>query len=350
MSIPQGGIRQSATLVPRVLRSLTRVSEALLYVASRFALVAVTFIFIITLLFTMVHLAPGDPLTYRYQTGTALSDEVYDELRAKYGLDKSIIHQYFIYVGDLVQGDLGQSIRFNQSVSRIILDRLVATLILMISGIVIGLLVGTFLGISSARDPNSFKDNALRVIMLVGYSVPPFWLGIILLLTFSVNLGIFPAASMVDPRIASGTWAYYLSIAWHAVLPVFTLSLFYIALFARYSRTSMLEQSTENYVITARAKGLDRKRTFSRHVMKNGLLPVMTMVGVSLTYLFGGAVLVETVFSWPGIGRLTYDSLLARDYALVQGIFICIATTVIIVTFLVNIAYGMLDPRIREGR
>jgi peptide/nickel transport system permease protein len=218
----------------------------------------------------------------------------------------------------------------------------------MLISIFIGIFAGTFLGVISARKPNSAWDHAVRVVSLVGYSTPEFWLAILLILVFSLYLGFFPLGGMIDPRLSPGSWSYYLSLAWHAILPILALSLFYVAIFARYSRTSILAQSMENYVLTARAKGLDERAAFNKHVLRNSLLPVVTMIGVSFTYILGGAVLIETVFSWPGIGWLMYDAVMARDYPLVQGIFLFATVSVIVVNLLVDVVYGFLDPRVRS--
>ena len=318
------------------------------FILLRLFVVAITVLFVITLLFFLLHAAPGDAINYRYGSGSSFTAEQLEEFRAQLGLDKPLLVQYGIYVRDLVQGDLGQSSRFNDSVISVVFDALPETFILMVPALIIGIVVGTLMGIYSARKPNSTRDNGLRLLSLVGYSTPEFWVSIMLIFLFSVRLEIFPVGGYVDPRLDSGTLEYYWSIAKHAVLPIFALSLISIATYARFSRTSILEQSTENYVLTARAKGLGERRTFNRHVLRNSLLPMITLVGISVTYLFGGAVLVETVFAWPGIGRLMFDALLARDFPLVQGIFFISAVLVILVNLIVDLVYGLADPRVRR--
>lgn len=325
-----------------------RLIKRVRYVVPRLTISLASVIFVVTLVFVLIHLAPGDPLNYRYQTGSQLTPQVYQELRRHYGLDKSLIEQYTIYVRDIARGDLRNSFTYDVPVVTILWERLPATLTLMVPSILIGILLGTYIGISSARKPNSAKDIALRVLALVGYSIPPFWLGILLIQYFALGLQAFPTGGMFDPRLADGTVDFYVSIAWHAILPVATLSCFFVAMFARYSRTSILEQSTENYVLTARAKGLDQNQALNRHVLRNALTPLVTMVGVSMTYILGGAILIETVFSWPGIGMLTYNAILARDYPLIQGIFLFSAVSVILINFLIDIAYGLVDPRSRK--
>ena len=322
-------------------------TNGLRYVAVRLATAILTLFFIMTILFILIRFVPGDPVSARFQAGSSLTAEQWAELRARAGLDKPIATQYAIYVGEMVRGDLGESTRFGDPVLALILDRLPATVILMSVGMLIGTTVGVFLGIASARKPNSARDNVIRLFALIGYSTPEFWLALLAMLTLSFHLGIFPISGMVDPRIETFGWAYVRSVAWHSILPVGTLSFFYIALFARFTRTSLLEQATENYVLTARAKGLDESRTFNRHILRNGLLPLVTMGGISMTYLFGGAVAIEKVFAWPGIGLLMFDALDNRDYPLLQGILFFSAVTVIVVNFSLDMVYRWVDPRVR---
>ena len=325
-------------------------TNGLRYVAVRLALAVLTLFFIMTVLFILIRLVPGDPVSARFQMGASFTAEQWAELRARMGLDKPVATQYFIYVGQLLRGDLGDSTRFSEPVVGLILDRLPATVILMTVGMLIGTTVGVFLGIVSARKPNSLRDNVIRLFALIGYSTPEFWLALLAMLTLSSYMEIFPIVGMVDPTIDTFGLAYVRSVAWHAVLPVGTLSFFYIALFTRFTRTSLLEQATENYVLTARAKGLDEGKTFTRHILRNGLLPLITMSGISLTYLFGGAVAIEKVFAWPGIGLLMVDALQNRDYPLLQGILFFSAVTVILVNFSLDMVYRWADPRVRvEG-
>jgi peptide/nickel transport system permease protein len=319
-------------------------------VAGKLALAATVLVGAATFLFVLLHLAPGDPLTYKYQTGGAsFSASDYARLRHIYGIDRPLLEQYVNYLRDLSVGKLGNSFTFDTPVFHVIFGRLPATLVLMVSAMIIGGTVGTFLGVISARRPNALLDNVVRVLCLSGYSIPQFWLAIVMLRLFAVQLHWFPSVGMSDPRIKTGTFAYVESVAWHACLPVAALSLFYIAVFARYTRTSMLGQAAENYVLTARAKGLTPAETYRRHVIRNGLLPVLTLVGLSVRYLFGGAVLIETVFSWPGVGLMVFNAILARDYPLIQGVFLFSVATVIVMSLFIDAAYGYMDPRVRQA-
>ena len=326
-------------------------TRRILRIGSRIGFGVLTFIFVVTLLFVLLRLAPGDPITYKYRTGGAtLSAEQYEQLRHDAGLDRPVLQQYVTYFGELVTGDFGDSFTFSEPVISLIGSRIGATLLLMLPSIVIGGLLGTGIGALCARRPGGFFDNFTRVASLAGYSIPQFWLGIVLLQVFSLRLGWLPSTGMVDPTVESGTVEYLGSLLEHAVLPVLALSLFYVALFARYTRVSMLEQSYQNYVLTARAKGLTPKQTFRRHVIRNGLLPVVTLSGLAFRYLFGGAVLVETVFSWPGIGLMLFNAVLARDFPLILGVFVIAVVSVIIVNLIVDVVYGLVDPRVRTSK
>ena len=318
-----------------------------LLILRRVGLSISTVLVVITFMFVLIRLAPGDPVAYRYRVGgAAFTAEYYAELRHRIGLDESIVVQYFKYIGDLFQGDIGESFTYQQPVIEMILARLPATLVLMIPAMILGAILGTLLGEASARNPDSNADTLNRTTVLTLYSIPQFWLSIMLVQLLSLRLGLFPTGGMVDPKYPPGTLDYVLSIAWHAVLPVTALTMFYIALFARYSRASLVKESSENYVLTARAKGLNSRTTFRRHVRRNGLLPVVTLIGLSFRYLFGGAVLIEAVFSWPGIGFMTYNAILARDFPVIMGVFIFSIVSVVVVNLVVDLAYGLVDPRV----
>jgi peptide/nickel transport system permease protein len=325
-----------------------KVGRFALSLGTKIALAGVTLLIVVTFLFVLLRAAPGDPLTYKYHVGGAsLSAADYARLRHQAGLDRPVWEQYADYLGDVGRLNLGESFTYTEPVLSLIFSRIPATLILMLSAMITGALIGTTLGIASARRPNRFFDNATRTIFLSGYSIPQFWLAILVIRIFAVELGWFPSTGMVDPRIPSGSFAYVRSVAWHAVLPVAALSLFYVALYARYTRASMLNQTTENYVLTARAKGLTPAEAYHRHVVRNGLLPVLTLVGMSFRYLFGGAVLIETVFSWPGIGLMLFNGILERDYPVIQGVFLFAVLSVLVINLLIDAAYGFLDPRVR---
>lgn len=326
---------------------MKRRSHLLMRLGGNLLLGVLTILAVLTLLFILIQLAPGDPVSFRYQSGAALTPEQYAELRARFGLDRSILEQYLIYMGNLLQGDLGESSRFNESVWNIVRGALPATLLLMVPAMIIGVLLGTYLGTVSARKPERWLDNSLRATSLLAYSTPPFWLGLLLIQLFVVRFDVLPSVGMVDPRFEPGTLEYLQSIAWHTMLPVLSLSAYFVALFSRYSRTAMLREAGKNYVITARAKGLRPRRVFWKHVFRNGLLPLVTLSGLTFRLLLGGAVFIEVVFSWPGIGLLLFEATLARDFTVIIGVFLLSVLTVVAFNILVDLAYGIVDPRVR---
>ena len=326
---------------------MKRRSHLLVRLGGGLILGMLTILAVLTLLFILIQVAPGDPVSFRYQSGAALTPEQYEELRGRFGLDRSMLEQYLIYMGNLLQGDLGESSRFNESVWNVVLGAMPATLILMVPAMIIGALLGTYLGTVSARKPDGWIDNSLRATSLLAYSTPPFWLGLLLIQLLVIRFAVFPSVGMVDPRFEPGTLDYLRSIAWHTVLPVLSLSAYFVALFSRYGRTAMLREAGKNYVITARAKGLKPRRVFWRHVFRNGLLPLVTLSGLTFRSLLGGAVFIEVVFSWPGIGLLLFEATLARDFTVIIGVFLLSVVTIVAFNILVDMAYGVVDPRVR---
>ena len=322
-------------------------SHLLLRLGGDLALGILTILAVLTLLFILIQLAPGDPVSFRYQSGAALTPEQYEELRQRFGLDRSILEQYLIYMANLLQGDLGESSRFNESVWNVVLGAMPATLLLMVPAMMIGVFLGTYLGTVSARKPEGWLDNGLRATSLLAYSTPPFWLGLLLIQLFVVRFAVLPSVGMADPRFERGTLEYLQSIAWHMVLPVLSLSAYFVALFSRYSRTAMLREAGKNYVVTARSKGLKPRRVFWKHVFRNGLLPLVTLSGLTFRLLLGGAVFIEVVFSWPGIGLLLFEATLARDFTVIIGVFLLSVLTVVGFNIVVDIVYGIVDPRVR---
>jgi peptide/nickel transport system permease protein len=242
--------------------------------------------------------------------------------------------------------DFGFSFRHEMPVAELVFDRLGPTLILMVTTITIAVGVGSLLGVLAAVGLNTWRDSVISVLALVSYATPLFWVGLMLILVFSVNLGWFPTSGMEKIAAFHTGWDRVWDIAHHLVLPALTLSLFYLALYTRLMRASMLEQQGMDYVTTARAKGLTDRRITFRHVLRNALLPVVTMAGVQVSSLIGGSVIVETVFGWPGLGQLAFESLFARDLNLLLGIFFLSAVLVLVVNLIVDILYTMLDPRI----
>lgn len=314
---------------------------------ARRVVLAIPLIFVvITINFIIVHTAPGDP-TY-ILLGETATKEFVDAMRAKFGLDKPLYLQYIMYLSHVVQGDLGYSLLKSQSVSALIMERLPATLLLIFSAMCISVLLGVSLGVTASKKPYSLRDNLATGVALFGVSTPTFWLGQMLLIAFAIYLGLFPVSGMRTLRIELRGLDNVLDIVQHLALPAITLAAFHLAFITRLTRASMLEVLGQDFIITARSKGLDERAVTYRHGLRNALLPVTTYVGLSVGILFAGAILTETVFGWPGMGSLLYDSLRSRDYPVLMGVFIFVSVMVIVSNLIVDILYGFLDPRIRS--
>jgi len=288
------------------------------------------------LVFLMLRIAPGDPLIAMLgEDSRGISRESLEELREQYGLDTDPVRQYLTFMGGVVRGDLGRSVRTKQPVVREIGVRLPATLLLAGSGMLIALTLGLTLGILAAVYRRTVVDYLAVILALAGVSVPVFWSGLILMLYFSLELGWLPASGY-------GTWR-------HLVLPATAIGFASSAIIARVTRSSMIEVLRSDYIRTARAKGLAERRINMRHALRNAMLPIVTVVGLQFGGLLGGSVLTETVFAWPGLGRLVVDSIRAQDGPLVQGTVLFIAVVFILMNLLVDLSYALLNPRIRYG-
>jgi len=277
-----------------------------------------------------MELIPGDPVAL--MLGEFATPEAIAATRAELGLDRPLAVRYVEYVLDVVRGDLGMSIKDNRPVATMIGETLPATAQLAGAAVLLSVLVGVPLGVVSAARPGGLIDNLVRVVSLAGLSMPVFWTGLVFIVFFSVTLGWFPVAGR-------GTFR-------HLVLPSVTLALPSIAILARMTRASLLEVLQEDYVRTARSKGLSRRSLLYKHALRNALIPVVTALGLQLGQMLGGAVLTETVFSWPGLGRLTVFAIFNRDFVLVQGVVLVLATVYVSVNLLVDLSYGLFDPRV----
>ncbi|OWU84321.1 ABC transporter permease [Oceanicola sp. 22II-s10i] len=318
--------------------TLTRLLEAFLLVMA-----------VVILNFLLIQLAPGDPVEVIVGEMGGASEELIAQLRASYGLDRPVLEQLFIYLGKVLTGDLGYSYYFNTPVLDLLLQRMPATILLVLSALVVAVVLGTFAGALSAKKPDGMGSHLVTLFSLVGYSAPVFWIGMMLLIVFASIWPIFPVSGMYSMRRPDGI-GYYLDIAHHLVLPSVTLATIYIAYYSRLARTSMIEVLGQDYIRTARAKGLPENKVIWKHGLKNGLIPIVTMIGLQFGQLFAGAVLVETVFNWPGLGRLAYDSILRRDYPTLLGILLFSAVLVMIANALTDIAYRRIDPRMRRAK
>ena len=301
------------------------------YTLRRILIAIPTIVGVLIIVFSMVRLAPGDPAVLL--AGEFASPEVIERARERFGLDRSLPEQFARFVGGLVQGDLGRSTRTNRLVTEDLANFFPNTLEMAFAAIVVALVVGVPSGVVSALRPNGPLDFGVTFVALLGVSMPVFWFGLLAILIFSVQLGWFPVAGR-------GTLA-------HLVLPAITLGLSSTAIIARMTRASMLEVLNQDFVRTARAKGLREGQVVIKHALRNALVPVVTVIGLQFGSLLAGAVITETVFTWPGIGRLLVDSIRARDYPVVQGAVLLIAVSFVLVNLIVDLIYGFVDPRIR---
>jgi len=305
-------------------------------------------IFAIVLNFTLMHLAPGSPLDYLIGGGEVVPQEYIDKLNRDFGLDKPLHEQLIIYISNVFRGNFGNSYRYRAPVIQIIAQRIPNTLLLMTTSIVFAFILGVFLGISSSKKPYSFIDNIASSISILGYSIPTFWLGMLLIIVFAVNLRWLPSLGMSTMGMIGLTgWAAVIDTVRHLILPTITLGTAYLALYTRLTRASMLEELRKDYIITAWGKGLDDRTVYYKHAFRNAMLPIITVFGLNLGLMLTGATLTETVFSWPGLGRLVYESITTRDYPILMGIFIIVSITVVLANFIVDILYAVLDPRVR---
>lgn len=301
------------------------------YIIRRLLLSIPVLIGVVTLVFLSLRLMPGDPALI--MAGEAAPQEVVQRLRDQLGLDRPLLVQYGIYMGNLLRGDLGQSVRTRRPVLREISVRFPATMELAAASMAIAVFIGLIAGLVSATRQYSLLDYGTMVIALLGISVPVFWFGLMAMWFFSVRLGWFPVAGRGTLR--------------HIVLPAITLGAMSAGMIARMTRSSMLEVMRQDYVRTARAKGMSERVVQLKHALRNALIPVMTVTGLQFGTLLGGSVLTETVFTWPGVGRLMVDSIMNRDYPVVQGAVLLIAVVFTAVNLLVDIMYSLVDPRIR---
>ena len=318
---------------------------SLRYVVRRLlqVLPAVAAIFVVT--FGVIQLAPGDPVT---AVASGNGDEAYFEfMRSKYGLDRPLPQQFGTYVGNVLRGDLGTSFGQGRSVSELIRERLPATLLLMGTALVVSSLGGIVLGLLAARRPFGALDLGFSTLSLMGYALPIFWLAQLALLTLAFRAGWFPVQGMTDARAGFTGWTAVTDVVHHLALPGLVLAVSELALVARVTRTGLIQQGGEDYVRTARAKGLSPGRSTTRHALPNALLPVITVIGSRIGTLFSGAVLVETVFGWPGLGRLLLDAANTRDHPILLGLVLLVAFSVVLANLVTDLVYGVVDPRIR---
>lgn len=317
------------------------------YVIRRVLQAIPTILLIISLNFFLLHLAPGNAASVLAGESGSATPEYMTYLEQEFGLNKPLYVQYLNYIKNTATLNLGYSFRDGMPVRDLILQRLGPTLLLMGTTIVISVGLGLLLGLFAGRRPNSALDNFISVFALISYATPLFWIGLMFIVLFSIDLGWLPTSGMTTIAGFYTGWEAVWDVIRHLILPATTLSLFYMALYVRLMRSSTLEQNTMDYVVTARSKGLTESNITFRHILRNACLPVVTMAGIQIGNLLGGSVVVETVFGWPGIGLLAFKALFARNLNLLLGIFFIAAILVIVVNIVVDLIYSFLDPRIQ---
>ncbi len=312
----------------------------------RRSLQAVLLVFIVlTITFILLQLAPGDPMARYYNP--EIAPETVELIRERMGLDKPVAEQYLRWMGSFVRGDFGTSLRYNRPVKSLLADAIPNTLRLTVSALFLYIVCGVALGVASAVRRHSLFDRVNTVSALFVYSIPSFWLAFMLILLFSLKLGILPSSHMQTVGAGElGGVALFLDRLWHLVLPAFVLGVSSAAGMARYMRGSMLDVFKEDYMRTAKAKGLPASRIYLKHAIKNAALPAVTIIGLSIPFLLGGAVVTEKVFSWPGMGSLMVDAIYGRDYPVLLAVNFVVSVMVILGNLLADIGYAVLDPRI----
>lgn len=299
---------------------------------------AVVLLGVTIVVFSLVHLVPGDPV--RVALGTQYTQESYDALRSASGLDQPLITQYFQYLGSALTGDLGVSFRSGEPVTLVLLERLPATLSLAFAAMTIAVAVAFPLGVYAATHQGKTSDTIVRVVSQVGVSIPDFWLGILFILLFSSTLGWLPPSGYVPLTEDPLGWLS------RVIMPAMAVGLVSGAIITRFVRSAVLESLSSEHARTAQAKGLRRRVVMGRHVVRNAMVPVITVIGVQAAILMGGVIVIEVVFAWPGLGRLMFDAVSARDYPVVQGAVLLVAAFFLLVSLFVDLMYAVIDPRI----
>lgn len=301
---------------------------------------------IVVLNFVLIQFAPGDPV--RILVGDFPAPESYvEEIRERYGLDQPLPVQFFAYLGQLVQGDLGFSFANRAPVLELVTGRLGVTLVLMLTAMGLATFFGVILGVVSALRPGGFRDVSTQVVSLTGYSIPDFWLGQILILTFALGLGILPSSGAGPILSSAEGFERFREMLPYLILPAITLSARYLALVARMTRTSVIDVLGQGFIIGARSRGIRQRTILVRHALRNAAAPIVTVIGYDFGVILAGSALVEAVFGWPGIGLLLFDSIGARDYPVMTGILVLVGISVIIVNLVTDLLYALIDPRVR---
>lgn len=316
------------------------------YIIRRILQIIPVMIAVSILVFVMAHSAPGSPTSKMMNPNMTAQEKA--RIETKMGLDKSFTQQYITWASKIVKGDFGQSTRFSMPVKEVIEKHMWNTFYLSVFSLIIALLIGIPAGIISATKQYSKLDYFFTIIALFGISIPAFFFGLLMIKIFSVDLGIFPISGMISPGMKGAPFSKLLpDIFMHSVLPAIVLGLLGTATFMRYTRSAMLEVIKQDYIRTARAKGLTEKIVIYKHAFRNALIPIITLLGFWLPFLFSGAVMTETVFGWPGMGKMGYDAIFDRDYQLLMGVTLFLSMLTLVGNLLADIFYAVADPRIK---
>jgi peptide/nickel transport system permease protein len=319
---------------------------SLIAYAGRRALAAIPFLAgVLLVTFVLIHRAPGDPVSILAGEHTTPEHQAF--IRERFGLDRPPLERLFFYVTRIAQGDFGYSYASGRPVIAEIVGRMPSTVLLIVSALLLSALGGLVLGVLASCRPASTLDVAISACCIVFHSIPVFWLGQLLLLFMALSLDLFPVQGMISVRRELTEFPYLVDLLHHLALPAITLALHHLALIARVTRASMVEVLAEEFIQTARAKGLHEGLVLVKHALRNALVPIVNVVGTELGVLFAGAVLTETVFGWPGLGRLLFDAALSRDYPLLLGMFLLITAGVIVANLLSDLTCACLDPRVK---
>lgn len=303
---------------------------------------------VVVLNFLLIRLAPGDPAVVIAGEMGGATEEMLESIREEYGLNQPVLTQLWIYVSSVARGDLGESFFFNQPVAKLIGARIWPTILLVLTAQVLSIVIGVFLGVLAARKPNGIMSGFVAVVSTIGYAVPVFWTGIMLIILLASVFPVFPVEGMTSVRLRDAPWIVRVGdVLHHLALPAFTLAIIYLAQYARLSRASMLEVLGSDYIRTARAKGASEGKVLFKHALRNAALPILTVAGLQFGNLISGALLVETVFNWPGMGRLAFESILRRDYPTIMGVLFFASAMVVVANILTDLSYRLADPRLR---
>lgn len=321
-------------------------SEYMRFLSRRLVQSLLIIVGIVVVNFVVLHLVPGDMADVMAGLEGGGDASFTADLRKQYGLDLPLFTQFISYIQHLLVFDFGYSFTRNMPVLEAILDRLPATLLLMGVAILLAFVLGVVLGTLAGSHAGKTLDTLISLLALLGYATPLFWLGLLLILLFTIHLGWLPSGGMKTIGMRGDWHDIWLDVARHLILPAITLAVFYLAIFVRLMRASVIEVMGQDHIRTARAKGMKESRVYLHHVCANALLPVLTMLGLQIGGMLGGSVVIETIFSWPGLGRLTYDAIFSRDVTLLLGILFFSSVCVVVTNFIIDLLYHWVDPRI----